>query len=314
MAFTYGNPGTTDSALDMVVSVFEDLKSEAIKVRLPDVLWTQCIAMSNVDTSVPVGAEQVSKRVTDEAGMGAFISAVGANIPTVSMSAGKIKIPVETAAIMTHIDTDEANKIQYGYGQSIAAEHGGIMRRGSERHIEKAFFYGSPSVGFYGYLNFPGVPVVAAAANISTLTGIEIVELFTDLYNSVMNQTKNIWKPDTLDMPYTQYNFIASQVFSAGNSSNVFTLEMVQKALTALAGKPVEIKAIRHLQGAGAGAVDRAKLYTKNVMDNQYMPFPETFNMLSPQEAGLGVNVFARYRFGSYYELNPLSGAYLDGI
>ena len=314
MAYTYGNPATTDSALDLVLSVFEEMKEGAVKVRLPEILWTKCINMTNVDESVPMGAEVVSKRVRDEAGMGAFISAVGANIPTVSMSQGKIKIPVETGAIMTHIDDEDSEKISFGYGETVATEHAGIMRRGSERHIERTFFYGNPQVGFFGYLNFPGVPVVAASGTVDSQTGAQNVAMFSDLYISVMNQTKQIWKPDTLDMPYAQYNFLASQVFDAGNSSNIFTLEMIERALTRLAGKPVTIQPIRHLEGAGVGAVDRAKLYTKNDAENQYMPYPMRFMLKTPQERGLGVDVFGKYRFGSYYEMNPLSGAYLDGI
>lgn len=314
MAYTYGNPATTDSALDVVMSVFEDMKQGALKVRLPDILWTQCIDLGNVDGSVPMGAEVVSKRVRDEAGMGAFISAVGANIPTVSMSQGKIKIPVETGAIMTHIDDEDVEKISYGYGESVQTEHVGIMRRGSERHIERTFFYGNPRVGFFGWLNFPGVPVLPAAGNVDALTGEQNVEMFSELYTSVLNQTKQVWKPDTLALPYSQYNFLATQVFNSANGSNVFTLDMVQKALDKLAGKPVLIQPIRHLEGAGAAGVDRAKLYTRMDSENQYMPYPQRFMLKSPQERGLGVDVFGKYRFGSYYELNPLSGAYLDGI
>lgn len=314
MAYEYGNPATTDSALDVVVGVFEQMQQTAIKVRLPEILWSQCINMSNVDESVPMGAEVVSKRVRDEAGMGAFISAVGANIPTVSMSQGKIKIPVETGAIMTHIDDEDVEKIRYGYGESVQQEHAGIMRRGSERHIERTFFYGNPRVGFFGWLAFPGVPIVPATGAVDTLTGAQNVEMFSALYTSVLNQTKQVWKPDTLALPYSQYNFLATQVFDSANGSNVFTLEMIQKALDKLAGKPVLIQPIRHLEGAGVGEVDRAKLYTRMDMENQYMPYPQRFMLKSPQERGLGVDVFGKYRFGSYYELNPLSGAYLDGI
>ena len=44
------------------------------------------------------------------------------------------------------------------------------------------------------------------------------------------------------------------------------------------------------------------------------MPMPMGFEMLSPQERGLGTDLFAEGKVGSYWELNPLSGVYMDGI
>lgn len=313
--YAYGNPQTTDTAFDIVYSQYEEMSGKIIKIKTADLLWTKCINPANIDTSINPAAESVSYALTDSFGMGAFISAVGNNIPMVGISQGKISIPLEHAAIGSHIGDMEAEKLQYAWGIGVRDKKLAAMRKGSDHHIEKTFFYGSPSMGFYGYLNFPGVPVTPAAGKVREQTPEQNLSMFVDWYLGIVEGNKEMFKPDTLDLPFSVYSFLARQVFNINGTADKFTLGMINQALNDIAGKTVTIQSIRHLKGAAAnGTDDRAKLYLKNDTENQVLPMHIPFTLKTPIQVPLGVDIFAMYGFGSYYELNPISGGYMDGI
>lgn len=69
-AFTQGNPAGLNGAMGFDINVFEQVTARAYDVKLPDILWSQTIDPSSIDTSINPGAKLASYRVRDRRGKG----------------------------------------------------------------------------------------------------------------------------------------------------------------------------------------------------------------------------------------------------
>lgn len=323
-AFTPGNPAGLAGAMGFNVNIFEQIVARTETVKLPEILWNTCLPPGSLDTSVNVGAKLASYRVRDRRGKGAFRASVGKDIPTVGVTTNKVSIPLESSAVHAQADLDDIQAVAFGFeGMSLLTDLGAVMREASERHIDETFFFGFSALGFAGYVDYSLVPATTAGAKVAggttwaVATPDEIIKDVQTAISTVWENSKGLFIPGRVELPLKQFGQIASMRINgtSGNGVNETVLSFLKKnnLFTQLTGEELTIVPIRHFKGAGAGVTDRMKV-SEFKADNHYMPMPEVFNMLPPQDEQFATNLFAKYKFGSYHSPYPTSAIFVDGI
>lgn len=323
-AFTPGNPAGMNGAMGFDVNIFEQITGRAYDVKLPEIAWSKTIPAASIDTSINVGAKMASYRTKDRRGKGAFRAAVGKDIPVVGVTMNKVTVPLESAAVSASIDLDDLRAVAFGFeGMNLITELGAVMREASERHIEQVFFYGFSTLGFAGYIDYSLVPATTAATKAATgttwavATPDEIIKDIQTAIGTVYANSKGLFVPGRVEIPIEQFVQISSQRINgtSGNGVNETVLSFVKKnnLFTQLTGRELEVVSLRYLDGAGAGVTDRM-IVSVNEAEHHWLPMPEAFNMLAPQDRQLATDLFATYKFGSYHKPYPTSALFMDGI
>lgn len=324
-ALVAGNPAGLNGAMGFDINVFEQVIARAYDVKLPDILWSQTIDPSSIDTSINPGAKLASYRVRDRRGKGAFAAVVGKDTPTVGVTMNKVTIPVELGRVMAQADLDDIRAVAFGFeGMNLLTDLGVVMREAAERHIEEAFFFGYSELGFAGYIDYSLVPATSAltkAAGGTTwavATGDEIAKDVSYAQGLIYENSRGLFMGGRLELPLAQLVQIAGQRMggsSGPTGENVTVLEYIKRnnLYTQTTGRELEVRGLRYLNGAGTGGTDRMILSDPNP-EYSYMPMSIPFQMLAPQDVQYATNLFAEYKFGSFHKPYPTSAQFLDGI
>lgn len=323
--YTVGNPSELLGSTEFVVSIFEDLKNTAYEAKYPELKWTDCVPAESIDTAINVGATSASYTAKDMTGVGAFRAVSGSDAPQVGVSMDKITVRLESAHVSAVVDLDEARTVSMGYsGLNLITDKGEAMRRAAERHIERTVFFGQSDLGFEGYLNYSltsATPASTKAASgttwINNATPDEILFDINNAISTVWSTSREVFLPNVIELPTAQFAYIAGTRINGtgGDGVNETILSFVKRnnIYTAMTGQELEIKSLRYLDQAGAANADRM-IASEKKKENHWLPMPETFNMLAPQQRGADTDLYAIYKFGSYHKPYPSSCIYVDGI
>lgn len=320
-AYTVGNP-TGMEGFGIVLNAFEDIKTEAYNVVMPEIKWAETIPAASVDREISIGARSASYKVKDRRGVGSFRASHGKDIPVVGAGMNKVTVPLESSAISAHIDRDDLNAIQYGHeGMNILNEYGVIMREASERHIERVYFFGFDELEYTGYVDHPLIPVTVAVdggsgTEWSTKVGEQMAADIQAALRAVWIGSKQAFVPGCVELPTEQFSLIHDTRIATGINGNSETVaEFIKRnnIFKTITNQELEIKPLRHLDGAGAGGTDRMRV-TDLRADYHWMPMPEDFTMLDPYYRGFETDLFGSYKFGPYHIRQPISSLYVDGI
>lgn len=323
-AIVPGNPAGLGGGNGFDINIYEQLTAKAYDVRYPDILWNQTIPQASIDTSINVGADMASYVAKDKRGKGAFRAVIGQNIPTVGLSANKVTIPIESGAIMASVDIQDVRRVAFGYaGTNLLTDKGEVMREASERHIEEVFFFGFSDLGFAGYLDYQYTPATTASTKVAGGTTWAVAtpdEMLNDVNTglaTIYQNSKQIFTANRVELPVPQWLRISTTRINGtgGNGVNETVLSFLKRTnfYTQTTSNELDIRPIRYLTGAGAGATDRM-IISDASPDNMYMPMPIPFTILPPQDRQYATDIFADYRFGSFHRPYPTSALYVDGI
>ena len=321
MPYTQGHSPNRLTAMELVVGSFEDMETAFYEVLYGEIQWRDVVPEASVDTQINPGANVASYRVRDIRGKGSFRATHDQGIPTVGQSLDKILVPIEVSGVSAVFDRDDARQIQFGYNENLLTELTTIMREACERHVEGTIFFGDDAVkDFEAWLDYSLVTVANAPngaggfSEWTTKTPAEIIADINNAISTVWNGTKQVHLPDTVFLPGEQLALIAST--AKGEETDTTILEFVKKnnIYTSLTGTELKFKAIRYLDGAGAGGEDRMVVAQQARTDNFKLPFSLPFDLLEPQEAGFSVELYAEYKFGSIHIRYPSNMLYTDGI
>ena len=311
--FSINDPGGV-TATELVVSIFDQVDSAFYDVRYPEILWREHIPAQSIKTDIAPGAMNHVYRNRDIKGMGQFVNGDPRNIPRVGQSVGQITVPILDAAVGASLTNAEARRYQYGYQSALAQDLGEIMKKASEYHIERVFFFGDLNAGFAAYLDYPTVTKIPSVTWDGASPSVW-VETLNDAITAVWTSSKTVHMPDTVEMPPSLFSMLTgAYVIGAGTTGvAVSALEYLKKnnIYTLTTGKELNIKPLRYLEGAGVAGVDRI-IVKESDPRNYVMPFPLPHQLAQPVPVALGVEMFAEYIFGSYNVRYPASMAYVD--
>lgn len=319
MSYDYtkgGSPNVT--AAELVVSVFDQVDAGFYDVLYPELLWKEVIGKESVKTEINAGAMNYVYRSKDHKGMGQFVHGDVRNIPRVGMNVGQVQVPILDAAVGAVITDAEARRYQFGYQSALATDYGEVMKKASEYHVERTFFFGNEGANFEPFLDYPTVQKIAGT-DWDTLNNQQIAEAINTFLTTVWVNSKTIHLPDTIWLPPAKFSRLTQGyvlgVGTGATSVNVSILEFIRmnNIYTAQTQKPLKIKSLRYLEEAGVGDTDRM-IVMQDMPENQVLPFPLPYTLSQPVPIALGVELYSEYIFGSYHVRYPGAIAYVDGI
>lgn len=319
-SFTYGGQANVNMQ-EIAFSIYTAVDSAFYDVEYPEHDWYKVVKEDQVLSDINAGATQYAFISRDRQGAAAFRGqAENNNIPMVSQTAGSSTVPLCASNVGAKIDNEDARQYQMGFNANLAQDLGECMRFACDNLVERTFFFGDDSVGFKGFMNFPGVTTANAAtgtaggAEWSKKTAAEMVKDINDGLATVWTNSKGVFLPNTVFLPLEQFNLLATTPYTLGASAAVFqsALDYVKKynIYTNQRGKELEIIPIRYLKVGTAGRMilqDRSKR-------NQALPFPMGYTLQAPVPVPLGAEFYSEQKHGSYVIRQPLSTLYVDGI
>lgn len=323
MSFTYGSQSNV-SAAEIAFSIYTAVDAAFFDVEYPEHDWYKLVKEDQIINNINPGATTYAAIVRDRQGSAAFVGKnENNNIPKVSQSVGSINSPMAASAIGATLNNEDARQYAFGFNGNLAQDLGECMRVACDNLVEQTTFFGDPSVGFQGFLNYQGITVANAAQGASgqttwaNKTSAEMVKDVNDAINKVWTDSKGVFLPNVVFLPLPQYALLnqVPMVLTGGQPLLLSAAEYLKKnnIFTNLRGQDLEIVPIRYLKGAGVGQADRFVVQDRSKR-NQGLPFPMPYTVQAPVPVPLGAEFYAEQKHGSYFIRQSLSTLYVDGI
>ena len=323
-SFTYGGQANVNMQ-EIAFSIYTAVDSAFYDVEYPEHDWYKVVKEDQVLSDINAGATQYAFISRDRQGAAAFRGqAENNNIPMVSQTAGSSTVPLCASNVGAKIDNEDARQYQMGFNGNLAQDLGECMRFACDNLVERTFFFGDDSVGFKGFMNFPGVPTsnavsgAAGGTEWSKKTAAEMVKDINDGLAAVWTNSRGVFLPNTVFLPLEQFNLLATTPYTLGASAAVFqsALDYVKKynIYTNQRGKELEIIPIRYLKNANASDDKGRMILQDRSKRNQALPFPMGYTLQAPVPVPLGAEFYSEQKHGSYVIRQPLSTLYVDGI
>lgn len=323
MSFTYGSQSNV-SAAEIAFSIYTAVDAAFFDVEYPEHDWYKLVKEDQIINNINPGATTYAAMVRDRQGSAAFVGKnENNNIPKVSQSIGSINSPMAASAIGATLNNEDARQYAFGFNGNLAQDLGECMRVACDNLVEQTTFFGDPSVGFQGFLNYQGITVANAAQGAAgqttwaSKTSAEMVKDVNDAINKVWTDSKGVFLPNVVFLPLPQYALLnqVPMVLTGGQPLLLSAAEYLKKnnIFTNLRGQDLEIVPIRYLKGAGVGQADRFVVQDRSKR-NQGLPFPMPYTVQAPVPVPLGAEFYAEQKHGSYFIRQSLSTLYVDGI
>lgn len=321
--FTYGSQ-TNVTAQELAFSIYTDVDAAFFDVEYPEHDWYKLLKEDQINNNINPGATTYAARVRDRQGVAAFVGKnENNNIPKVSQSIGAIEVPLAASAVGATLNNEDARQYQFGFNSNLAQDLGECMRIACDNLIEQTTFFGDPSVGFKGFLNYDNITVTNAAngaggtATWSTKTGQEMVKDVQDAVTKVWEDSRGLFVPNTVYLPLSQYSLLKNTPMALSSQASTFVSAYgylkANNLCSDLRGVELEIIPIRYLKGAGVGSADRFVVQDRSKR-NQGLPFPLPYTVQAPVPVPLGAEFYSEQKHGSYFISQKLSTLYVDGI
>lgn len=305
------------AALSFVRGQTTHVEAQVWRKQYPEIMYPEFVP---IDQSAHPWAKTVTYVSMDYTGRADWIHGLGDDFPFVDMSRAQFETPVAMAGIGYRYNLEEISQASW-LGINLSAEGALASRDAYERHCEAVAFEGDAKKGFEGLINNASVSAAdvadgegAADTTWETKTVDEIVFDINDAISDVYTNSNTIELPDTVLLPVSSYNFIATKRLDATMTTTV--LEHIQRVnlYAALTGRPLKIRALRQLETAGAGGTKRMVVY-KRAPDVVKMHRPQPLRFLPVQGPyGLKYEVPAYYRVGGTDVRRPGAMAYRDHL
>jgi hypothetical protein len=282
---------------------------EYIQTTLFNVEYPTPLALTFVplDGEVPPDAATFTYREWDVSGQAEIIANYAGDLPRVDTTVKEYPQRI--------VDIGDA----YGFSlQDLrAASFAGIpldqykaraAKEAIDRRVDEIISLGNTATGLKGFLNHPNVPTQAVThGSWLTATADQIIADVNQLVTKVIDQTRDIYQPDTLLVDHLRYQRIATLPRATGTDTTV--LEFVLKTSPWLK----EIKPWYRLQTAGSGSAPVALAYRKTP-DVVRAVVPVPFQTMAPEIRNLEWVTNCLARIGGTVWYRPLAAVIGTGV
>lgn len=308
-------PFTIDAqaALGFLVSQTSHIEAQVNETIYPDIQYPGLIP---VDTSAHPFAKTVTYFSSDKFGDASWINGNSDDIPLAGTERAKHETAVHMAGIGYSYGFEELEHARL-LGMNLPNDDAMAARRAYEEMVDKVALEGDASKNMQGLFNNSSVTAAAATTgNWAAATEDEILQDVNDAITLVHTQTLTTVMANTVLLPWTKMNFIASKRLGDTQST---ILEFLQRnnVYTATTGQPLMIRGARRLDTAGTSvspAGTRMVAYRRDPsVLKLHLPMPHRF-LPAFHEAPLRFVVPGIFRLGGLDIRRPKEIVYQDGI
>lgn len=238
-------------------------------------------------------------RMCEFVGKAQFISDYADDLPLVDAHGEEATYNIKTFGVAYKFSRDE---ILRGSKTSLRLDE--KRPRAARIAIEQKFnriqFYGDPSAGIFGWLNFPYIPRQLLTIDFdSSQSAQDILAAMNDFVNSINELTDTIAQPELLLMPPVQYNYVATTPLGSGSDTTILThFKNNNPYIT-------DVRNVQELRGAGPSGEDVMIAY-RRANENGEHKLVEPFTQLAPQDRNLAVITNCVAKSGGFVTDYPL--------
>jgi hypothetical protein len=308
---------TVDSAGAFLIGELERL-DQTLNMPLVDVTWSRDIMLRE---DVTIADEQSSFTNSSFAAAGGA-SPNGKNwigkdtnaVKGLALDIGKTALPLTLWGMELGWTIPELESAQR-LGRPVDSQKVEGMELKRQMDIDEQVYIGDATIGVTGLINNAGVDLANVSyggwANPATTPDSILADINALLSRAWANTGYALAPTDLLLPPLKFAALVTRKVSDAGNIS---VLEYVKQNCISMAknGRPLNIKPVKWLTGAGAGGTDRMVAYSN---DKKRVRFPLIPVQRTPLEYR-SLNQLTTYfcRLGVVEWVYPETGAYADGI
>lgn len=308
---------TVDSAGAFLVGELERL-DQTLNMPLVDVTWSRDIDLRE---DVTIADETASFTNSSFAAAGGpspngknWIGKDTTAIRGLALDIGKTSQPLMLWGMELGWTIPELESAQR-LGRPVDSQKVEGMELKRQMDIDEMVYVGDTALGLTGLVNSASVDLANVANGAWSNPATTADAILADI-NEVLTRA---WKnsgyaicPDTLLLPPLKFGALVTRKVS--DAGNISVLEYVKQNCISMAknGRPLNIKPVKWLEGAGAGATDRMVAYTKDKKRVRYPLVPVQRTPLEYRSLNQLTTYFCR--LGAVEWVYPETGAYADGI
>lgn len=304
------------ATLGFLVSQTSAIEQEVYAIRYADIQYPNLVP---VDTSAYPWARTVTYYTADRAGQADWMNDNASDMPFAEIERTKYETTVEAAKIGYRFTLEEVNQAMMIPGMNLTADKAAAAKRAAEELVERVVISGDTRKGFLGLVNQTVVPQTAVpngSGGSPLWANKQPGEILADVNNSLVgawSATQQVELHDTVLLPIAQYGLIAGTPRSTMGDTTILSYLQANNLYTATTGRPLTIRTLRQLTGAGAGGTNRMITYRRDPQVLKFhMPMPHQF--FPPQERMLEFIIPGMMRLGGLDVRLPKGISYNDGI
>jgi hypothetical protein len=259
----------------------------------------------------------------DIAGRPEWLSGAGFDMPYADISAEQFLQENHLAGIGYQWHRQELERAAQ-MGRNLGSEKARAARTVADSKIYSIAMRGDTAQkgpGFTGLVNNAAVPTATvpadgtgSATTFATKTSVQVLRDVNAVLNAPYNSTLETKRANTLLLPTTRLQALASTQLSTGSDKTILSFLKENNSYTIETGQPLTIMGTRELEAAGAGGTARMMAYA-NQRDvvQLYLPGPHEF--FEPfQKGAFTWEVPGLFNVGGVEFRRPKAAAYRDGI
>jgi hypothetical protein len=291
----------------------EYVKAQTYDIKYPELRARQLIPL---DTSADPGAETVAYLQWDEIGIAKVIANYADDLPMVTALVQKFFQGVEGIGQAYDYSIQDLRRSAMS-GSQLEMHKARAARHGVELRIDDIAAVGYAAGRMKGFVNHPNISIAAATSDGTSARWVggrdtpkAPADIEKDMHDSVVtiwNATKEIFAPDTLVLPTTEYGHISTTALGPYGDMTIlkrFTTNSSVKNVTSW----------HKLATADAAGTGPRMVTYKRSPEVLELVIPQEFEQLPPQAHNLAFVVPCHARCGGVVVRYPLAMLYTDGI
>ena len=304
------------AALGFLLSQVTSIEQEVYQIRYGDIQYPNLVP---VDTSAYPWARTVTYFTSDGVGQADWMNGDAGDMPFAEVARSKFETTVEAAKIGYRFSFEEVNQAMLIPGMNLTADKAAAAKRAADELVERVVISGDSRKGFLGLVNQTSVPVTAVpngASGSPLWINKQPAEILSDVNNALVgawSTSAQVELHDTVLLPVAQYGIIASTPRSINSDTTIITYLQANNVYTSTTGRPLTIRTLRQLAGAGTAGTNRMITYRRDPRVLKFhMPMPHQF--FPPQQRMLEFIIPGMMRLGGLDVRLPKGISYNDGI
>lgn len=282
----------------------QSLEAAVYEVKYPELKARQFFPLK---TDVNEGAESFAYRISDYFGEAEFISHYADDLPMTGFRTEKRVGRVEGIGNAFSYSVQELRAASMA-GIGLDPELAKAAMRVHERKVDQAAAFGNQALGFQGGLRHPDVAILTATVPWATATSQQILGDLHRLANTIVEDSKGVWVPDTIGVDIATYNLINSKILEPAVNTGTVLSEFLK---TSAYVKNVEFW--HKLSKASDTDGPRVLCYLRSPEVVQLV-IPMEPRMHEPEKRGLRYVRPIESRFGGVIVRQALAMRYMDGV
>lgn len=249
----------------------------------------------------------------DVAGVAEYISGKGFDIPNASINFAQGTSRFYLAGAGYELSLQEVNRAAM-MNITLGDRKASAARLVAEKFVYDTVIRGATEKNSTGLVNNASVPTANATTGTwGSATPAQILADINQVLNDVITNSKETAFPNALLLPTTAFLFVNNTVLTSTNKS-VLSFIQENNSYSAMAGQPLDIRASRELETAGASSTRRMVAYEKSP-DNMEFFLPGMFEFLAPfAMSSMSWRVDGIMNVGQLEIYRPKTVSYRDGI